>query len=449
MAALASLLKRSPKGYLLVDSGDFLTGTPEVDLTGGDAAVECMNAIGVQACAVGNHDFDQGRDNLARLAKLAKFPLLSANLSETATASPPAFVQPFVIRDAGGIKVAVIGLVTSKMEQLTFPENIRGLSFEREEDALRRAVREARLQGAKVVIVAAHVGLEPPGAEDREGEKFLADRVAGIQLILGGHSHSGLEEPYHDPRSGTLIVHNRSELRTVTRTTLRVWKKTGRIFSWSYKLIPLSPGRQGEDPEMKARVEAYRARIAPEMDAPIGNTVMTLDRSGPETLLGNWQTDILRWWTKADLAFQNIGGIRADLPEGLITPRRIYAMSPFQNTVVTMELTGAQVRSLLEHSVAGAPGLLQVSGLRVVYDRSKPAGSRAVEITVSGQPLDDRRTYRAATNNFLAEGGDGFRAFLEGSRVIDRGVLLRELYAQFVRRYSPVSAKLDGRISFR
>lgn len=436
MAALAALLGRSPKGYLLVDSGDFLTGTPEVDLSRGDAAIDCMNQLGVQACEIGNHDFDQGQANLRRLSELAKFPFLCANLEDDATAAPPDYVRPYMLRDIGGLRVAIIGLITADTPRETLPGNVKGLYFEPEADALRKTVREVRQAGAKVVIVASHVGFE--------GEKVLADRIVGVDLILGGHTHAGFTRPYRDPRNGTLIVHNRSELRTVTRTELLVWKRNGRILDWSYRLISLAPARQGEDPAMKAIVERYRARVAPEMDAPIGVASAPLDRKGPETTVGDWQTDILRWYTKSDIAFQNLGGIRADLPAGPVTPRRIYEMEPFPDTLVTLELTGEQVRSVLERA---APGVLQFSGLRAVYDLSPPAGGRVAEATVDGRPLDPGRGYRVALNSFLAAGGDGFDEFLEGRNRRDSGILLRDLFLQFVKKYSPVSSKIDGRIA--
>jgi len=450
-AALANYLKKFPRGYLLINSGDFLSGTPEVDLSKGDAAIDCMNALGYNASALGNHDFDFGKENVERMSRMAKFTFIAANVFDAQKGELVPCVEPFIEKDVDGVKVAVIGLTTSKMASLTKQKNVDGLYFQRETDALRRMMLLMKERGVQVVIVAAHVGFEPKDAPlNVEGEKFLASAVPGIHLILGGHTHAGFEKAYQSGAGKTIIVHNQSEFRTVTKTVLRVWKKSGKLFSYSYELVPLDVGKYGEDTEVKRIVKAYQKKISDELDIVIGNSKMLLDRKGYETLLGNWQTDILRWYSRSDVAFQNEGAMRADIPEGLLTFRNFYLVSPFEDDIVTMDLTGRQIKDILEYSVSGAPGMMQFSGLKVIYNLERPKNKKVVEVTVVDKTkesiLDLRKTYKVGTNDFLGEGGDGFVWFREGKNVKDTGVPFRKLEIEFVKKFSPISTKLDGRI---
>lgn len=446
-AALANLLKKDARGYLLIDSGDFFQGTPEGDLTKGDASIECMNALGYTASTLGNHEYDQGKQNVMRLASIAKFPLLCANLYDEKTYKRISGIPPYLIKEIDGVRVAVVGLISSQMKNLSFPKNISGLYFERETDAMQKLMDELKSEGVQVVIVAAHVGIETKESPANfEGEKYLAANVPGIHIILGGHTHFGLERAYQDEKNKTLIVHNQSGLKTVTRTILRVWKKSGKLFCYSHKLVPLQVAKYGEDPELKKIVDSYRKKVGEKLDIVIGKSKMALDNKGIETLLGNWQTDMIRSLTKSDLAFQNVGGIRADLPEGPLTLRHLYLLSPFDNTIVTMRLTGAQIKGILEQSVSGPQGILQVSGVKMSFDKSKPKGEMVSEVTVNGEPLDPKKNYKVATNNFVAAGGDGFVTFKDGKNIEDTRMTLRDLEVEFIKKHSPISSKIEGRI---
>lgn len=446
-ATLSNYLKKSERGYLLIDSGDFFQGTPEGDLTRGDAPIECMNALGYTASAIGNHEYDQGKENVMRLLRIAKFPFLCANLYEGKTHKRVSGIPPYLIKEIDGVRVAIVGLISSQMKNLTFPKNIAGLYFERESDAMKKVMDELKSQGVQVIIVAAHVGIETKDSPPNfEGEKFLAVNVLGIHLILGGHTHFGLEKAYQDEKNKTLIVHNQSGLKTVTRTMLRVWKKSGELFCYSSKLVPLKVEKYGEDSEVKKIVESYQKKVGEKLDVVIGESKMLLDNKGLETLLGNWQTDLIRQLTRSDLAFQNVGGIRADLPEGTLTLRHVYLLSPFDNTLVTMNLTGQQIKQILEQSVSGPQGILQISGLKMTFDKSKPKGEMVKEVTVNGKPLDLKENYKVATNNFVAAGGDGFVTFKDGKNIKDTMMTLRDLEVEFIKKHSPISSKIEGRI---
>lgn len=444
-AALAGFLKEYPRGYLLIDSGDFFQGTPEGDLTGGEASVACMNALGYHAAALGNHEFDLGQKNLWRLSRIAKFPFIAANVFETGTGKLVPYVRPYVMKDIDGVKVAVVGLTTSRTRELTMAGNVRGLDFRNETETLRGLVKELEDQGVKVIIVASHVGFESDSSF--RGEKDLARDVPQVHLILGGHSHDDFTHLYQDEETGTFVAYNPPGLRTVTKVVLRVWRNSGKIFHSSYDRISLDVGHTGEDPGLKALVDSYREKVAKELDREIGSSRMVLNRKGTETLLGNWQTDVVRRFAGSDVAFQNIKGSRADLPKGPVTLRDIYLISPFNNTIVTMDLSGSQIKEVLERSVSGPQGFLQVSGLKMIYDGSKAKGQRVVRIEIGGNAIDPDGIYRVATNDFLAQGGDGFTAFTRGRNVKNTMASLRDVETEFVRKHSPISARIEGRIT--
>lgn len=445
-AALSNYLHKFPRGYLLIDSGDFFQGTPEGDFSHGDAALECMNALGYTALALGNHDYDQGQINIERLSHIAKFPFLAANIYDEESGGRISCALPYIVKEIDDVKVGIVGLITSKMNEVSLPKNIHGLRFQREADALKLIVDELKQQGVKVIVVAAHVGFETKDSpSDFEGEKYLAFHVPGIHLILGGHTHFKLTEAYQDEKNKTLIVHNQSTLKTVTQTVLRVRREDGKLVSYAYKNVPLDVEKFGEDAEIKKIVDKYWEKIGKEMDVVIGESKMAMSRKGTESLLGNWMCDVIRDYGRTDFAFQNIGGIRADLPQGPLTSRDLYLVSPFENTIVMMELSGQQIKETLEHSASGS-GVLQVSGLKMSYDKSRPSGSRVREISVHGQPIEMKKMYTVATNNFLALGGDGFVTFKNGRNMRDTGVPLRNVITDFVKRHSPIASKLDGRI---
>ena len=197
----------------------------------------------------------------------------------------------------------------------------------------------------------------------------------------------------------------------------------------------------------------YTEDITEEMAKVIGSSRGFLpiwlkedERKNGELALGNWQTDVMREWAEANFAFQNIGGIRASIPEGKVTLRNIWELSPFGNTLVTMDLTGKQIKEILENSVSGRFGRMQVSGLRVIFSSEKPKGNRIMNIIVDGGEIDEEKTYKVVTNNFLAKGGDNYETFKEGENIEDTGILLRDVEIDYIKKNSPISAKIEKRI---
>jgi len=441
---LAKMIEReraaNPDGTILLSAGDMFQGTPVSNLFHGKPVIEIMNYLHYDAMALGNHEFDWGQDVLQSIISSASFPVVSANVFKRGGRHIPG-VKSYVILKRKGVRIAVIGITTPDTYYTSKPGNLTGLTFVHPEKVLPSIIRRVRAQGASIVVALTHDGLDA----DRE----LARKVSGIDIIVGGHSHTAIMDPVIE--SGTVIVQAGSNgiyLGVLNITFDRAKKK---ILSYTRKneLRLVSPASGAQlDPNVAHIVDKYETQIKTEFSKVIGTAAadLTRDRAG-ESCLGDIITDAMREASGAGIAFQNAGGIRADIPRGPITMEAVFTTLPFEDDMVTMNLTGEQIRELLEKSVLSEK-MLQVSGMRIVYDLSKPVGAKVASVELAGKPMEPRETYRIVTNDFLASGGDQFNIFKQG-RNISVGPPLRDAVADYIRKNSPINVQARNRIIFR
>lgn len=448
-AALAALLRKDTGPKLLLDGGDWFQGTPEGTLTQGRAVVDAMNRVGYDAVVVGNHDFDIGQDRLRELIRMSSAAVLGANIYEAGTGARADYLRPFVLKDFGPARVGIFGLLSRNTPRLSFARNIRGLSFRREVDEARDMVRELRRRGATVIIAVTHMGFERGKGEPFVGDQTLAARVPGIDLIVGGHTHTFLDAPYRDRRNKTLVVQAGTGLSRVGEAVLELDPQTGRVLGSRWRARDLWLDETGEAQDLLALVQRYESEVGPALDVVVGTAAESLTRDRfAESTAGDWMTDCTREWAGTDLAFQNSGGIRADVPAGPVTLRRLFEIMPFDNAVVTMTLTGRQVRALLEQGVSGGAGLLQVSGLRFFYRGGAGPGGRVEEIWIGDRPAVSTAGYTAAAADFIVEGGDGYGVFAQAAGKRSTETLLRDVLGWCARR-GPLRAAPRDRIMKR
>ena len=431
---------------VLVDGGDFYAGTPEGNMTRGRLVVEMMNVARFDLACVGNHEFDDGPENLSFLAGIAKFPFLAANLREKANGARPSWVREFVILDFGGVKGAFAGVLTT--ETAIISSGATAYEFEDETEALRRAAANARKEGALFCVALTHMGFD----RDQEvSDRFPAD----VALVVGAHSHTPLKRGWRNPRTGLLVVQTGCYALQLGRVDLEIDRATGKVLSAEARLVPLTGEDAPEAQDVKAALDKGAAGIRREMDVVLGESVHEVERSGgrfsgASSPLGNWIADLIREAGNAEIGFQNRGGVRDVLPAGPVTMRDLFEICPFGNTVVAMDLMGKDLLALWETSLReGDRFLLEVSGMEVEYDPDREAGSRVLRVRVGGKPLDPAASYRVATNSFLADGGDGHPAFPRGTNRKDTGVYLRELLSRAVREKSPLKVEYRNRIKKR
>ncbi len=422
---------------LVLIAGDVLQGTPLATVFRGEVDFVALNAIGIDAMCMGNHEFDFGMPNLHRLIEMAEFPLLSANIRRRADGTRvfPG-TQRFTVGDE---MVVVIGLTTPETRITTKPSNVANLIFEDPAEVANTLARRITHSQDRVIVALTHLGYE----EDLK----LAEAVPGLDVVVGGHSHTKVDEP--TSAGNAIVVQAGSEGRWLGRLDLTI--ENGEVRGYEYRLIPMDASLP-EEPEVAAIVGRYAAQLDEAMTKVVGYAEVPLDgerehvRSG-ETNLGNAITDAMRLVSGAPIALHNGGGIRAAIDQGDITLAEILQVLPFGNEVATVELTGAQLREILQRSVSEPRphgGFLQVSGLTLAVENDGIA-----EVTVGDAPLDDAKTYLVTTNAFLMEGGDGYETFTEGRNQYYVGTKLDTAFVQYLGEMGTIAPEVEGRIVFR
>lgn len=442
---------RAERPTLLLAAGDMIQGHTWANLSRGAAVIETMNAMGFDAMALGNHELDFGQDVLAQRAREARFPFLAANVAGLAA------TRPYAVLNAGSVRVAVVGLLTPDTAHTTHPKNVVGLDFGDPGESVRRLLPELRRR-ADVVVVLAHLG---HGAERR-----LAQEVEGIDVVLGGHSHTRVTEP--PMVGGTLVAQAWEHGKALGVVDLTV--DQGRVIRAEGRLVDIRPDGAAQ-PQVEAIVKRWDDRVEATLGTRVGEAGVDLDGRNArvaETNLGNLVADIVRRTAGAEAALINGGTLRGSIPRGPVKARDIYSVLPFDNYVVAVRMHGRQLRAALEHGVAAVERrdgrFPQVSGISFSYDPKAPAGSRIRQVQVGESALDPERSYVVATHDFLAAGGDGYGAFAEAIRArgdfdstggafkgsaltfSDPGRWLRDLVIEHWQKLGSATPALENRI---
>lgn len=444
-AYLAEMIKaeraKNPGGVILLSAGDMFQGTPVSNLYNGRPVLDFMNMVGFDAMVLGNHEFDWGRDVLGGFIGAGRFPVIAANITDTAGRFMPG-VRPYVIVERRGCKFAIIGLTTPDVVYMANGKYLKDLTFSRPEGVLPGIINEVKKKGAHIVILLTHLGFD--------ADKRLAASIDGIDLIIGGHSHTAVTEAVRVGR--TLIAqagYNGLYLGVVDLKT-RKDEQTGRValLEGRGRLKVVSAGPDAPfDAAIAFMADGYGEKIKARFQEVVGESAVDLTRrESGESSMGGVITDAMREAAGAEVAFQNTGGIRADIPKGKITMEDVYTVLPFDNLLVTMDMKGKDLLELFETGTGTGRGILQVSGVRIVFNLKNPEGKRVVRADVGGTPVDPSRTYRVVTNDFLAAGGDRFPAFAKGTNV-SQGEELRDAFLRYLKSHSPLNSPTGGRIT--
>lgn len=443
VAAYVEELRKDPEAnLLLLSAGDMVHGTNIVNLFSGIPMIEAMNEMGFAAIALGNHEFNYGQEPLKALEAAASFPFLAANVVHAD--SGEAFVQESFITEIDGVKIGIFGLSPLETPIVTHPKNVIGLKFADPIETARAIVPRLRAE-ADIVLCLSHLGY----AADLD----LATAVPGIDIIVGGHSHTEIPVP---ELAGESILVQAGEWAKYLGV-LEIEVVDGKIESYSGELVAMDAAVPDSAPDsaIEAIIGKYNQALEEKMAVVVGHTEVALDgerahvRTGT-TNLANLITDAMRGASGADIVITNGGGIRASIPAGDITMGSIYTVLPFDNSLVVIELSGKDLLAALEHGIGNYPSqagsFAQVSGLTFTFDPSKPAGSRILEVLVAGEPLEADRLYAVATNDFMAAGGDGYVWFAEANILFDSGEMLRDVVAGYLSEQESVEASSEIRI---
>jgi 2',3'-cyclic-nucleotide 2'-phosphodiesterase (5'-nucleotidase family) len=423
---------------LVLVAGDILQGTPISTVFKGDPDIRCLNAMGVDAMTVGNHEFDFGFDNFLKLKEKAAFPFLSANIivkESGALLCQPMFEVPL----KGNVSLTIIGMTTQELLSTTQAENVSSLDVLDSLSAVTRVYPEAHRRGP--VVLLSHSRQET----DRKLARALPDLVA----IIGGHDQI-LMSPY-GIEGGVPILQAFEKGRYLGRLDLSIDPATRRAKLMDASYIKVTADI-ASDPEIDAIVSDYTARLGHQFKEVIAHCETFLDGEREhiryqETNLGNFITDIMRSHTGAGIAMVNAGALRASIKAGPVTVEDVFRAMPYGNELVRLELTGAELKQVLHRSVRGNRGdedggFLHVAG--ITFDvRGKTVEN--IRVGAEGRPLEPASTYAVVVPDFLASGGDGHVVFKDKPH-IKTGLPLRELIIDTIRQQKVVSAKTEGRI---
>ena len=450
LAELGTLLEHeraaAPGPVFTTLGGDLISPSLASSVTRGAHMIGIFNALGTDIAVLGNHEFDFGREVAAARIGESRFPWLATNVLEP-DGRPFGGGVASVMREAAGLKIGFIGVLTRTTAELA-PG--LGLNFTDEMRALREGAAELRRQGADIVVALTHLDL----AQDRE-----AAGIEGINLILGGHDH----EPAALISNGVLLLKSGSDAHWLGVVELGVERtdRGARIRTIGWRMVPNyrtppSPRIAPLVAEVEAHLDRALGQPLARLAAPLDSRVTTVRTR--EAAIGNLVADALRAHLRADVALINGGGLRGnrEYPEGhLFTRRDLLGEMPFGNSVVALEVTGAELEAVLEHALAevedGAGRFPQVSGVTLAYDPRAPAGRRLREVRVGGRPLERAHRYRLATTDYLHRGGDGFEMLKAARVVVDAsgGPLLVNVAAEAILAAGSIHAGVEGRIVAR
>ncbi len=418
-ARLAAVARRV-KPDLMLDAGGMFSGSLISDTFLGAPVIDVMNAIGYDAAAVGSNEFSFGINALAARAREANFPLLSANAT-----SPIDEIQVAAIFNAQDVRIAVIGLTSEELSRTGHPQNVKYVDVADTVSTLQSVLPRVRDRADCIILL---TNLTP--AE----EQRLARAFPEIRLIIGAHEDGELPV-----RIGQTTIVSAGKFGKYAGR-LELTFIDSKLKGIESRLIPLETAEP--DPSIVKILEPFEAKLNETLKQVLGQAAGDLSRStAQESHIGNLVADAVRAKTGTAIALINAANVQAGIRKGPITSGTLLEVLPFENTLVTMRLSGAQIKRILGRTV------MSLSGVRVKLDASKPEGKRLVSARLEdGTPLRDKDLYTVTTNDFLLMGGDGFTEFAGGMDVEDTGILMRDALAEHIARLGTVAPRLDGRI---
>jgi 2',3'-cyclic-nucleotide 2'-phosphodiesterase (5'-nucleotidase family) len=465
---LAAYLKQreatNPENTLKVHAGDAVgASSPVSALLQDEPTINFLNKTGFDVGTVGNHEFDEGVPEMLRLInggshpetvekygefEGADFPYIAANVIDEKTNKP--VLNPYVIKKVGGVQIGFIGVALSDTPSVVMPSGVEGVEFTDERQAINKYAAVLKAKGVKSIVVLAH----NPANSNADGSNAsgeLVDIAKGVDdevdVLFGGHNHA-LTNATVDNK---LLVQSYSNSTAFSDVDLTINPLTKDIVQKKAEIVTTYRDKITPDVQIKKLVDKYTADVAPILNEKIGTTPSPISKqqnADGESVMGNMIADSMKAQTGTDFAFMNPGGIRADIDAGEILWKEAFTVQPFGNDLVKMELTGDQVKSLFNDQWATSSAkILQISGLKVKYDDSKPAGEKVVEITLpDGTPIDPAKTYTVTVNSFMASGGDGYTTLKDGkNKVVD--IVDIDALVKYIKSKGEVNPSINGRIT--
>jgi 2',3'-cyclic-nucleotide 2'-phosphodiesterase (5'-nucleotidase family) len=427
-------LRHCKSATLLLDAGDVMTGNPITEYTyggaEGGALFEMMNRIGYELWAPGNHDFDISAANLRKLTTIAKFPTISANILDTLNQFP-VNNKEYSIIEKNGLQIGIIGIMSDDFYNLVNQNSGAGIKILPAMETLQRLAALLHPQ-TDLLIALTHQGVDE--------DSILAMNVKGLDVIVGGHSHTRLNHPKRV--NGVLIVQTGSNCENLGVLDLKVEKH--HVVSYDGRLIPLWYDAARPKTLLSSFIDSIKLVIDQDYSKVIATLKTDWSRGRGESGIGNFIADAQREAAGADVGFMNSSGIRKDLAAGPITKRDIFEILPFRNILVTFELNGKQIRSMIEFSLTEHTGV-QTSGIQCEWRKTFDGKIEFTSFLVNGKTLDENKTYLGAASDYIM--GESEKYF--GLKPLKLTVLNQTVFSAIemkVRATKEISSAIEHRL---
>ena len=451
LATLIRDVRESEDISFLVDAGDIFTGALSKK-SEGKLPFDLYSAMNYDTLTLGNHEFEYGWERLVETIPRANFPVLNANIVHQD--SGELIAQPYTILNRNGVKVGVIGVMGIDAFYNTMASFHRtGLTIKDPTETAQYWADIIRDE-VNIIVVLTHQNRTAPMQTNKESDPSvqrgfdedyaMAGNLKGVDVIFGGHSDNGLQEPVIHPDTGTVIGLTFGQGMHLGYTKFKVNLNEHDVTFLEGYLIPVDSEVFPADQKTEKLIKQYR-KLYPELSEIIATIKQPSMRLyNKESTIGNLLTDITRDAAGSDISFLNSGAIRADLNAGNVTLEQLLNVYPFPDNLTVIELSGKQIKELIEYSLTLPYGIGQISGLEIQYNSNKPAMQRLLSLKINGRDIVDSNKYTVSTSGYLAKGGDGYTVFTEGKLINEEQSFPDALYRGF-KAMGEIKLPLIGR----
>ncbi len=445
--ALKTEKAKNPEGTIIVSAGDNYQGSAMSNILYGEPVSAVFKEMGIELSAVGNHEFDWGIDRVTKWAEDGGFTFVCTNVYDIRTNEPVDWAEPFAIIEKMGIKVGFIGLATPETAYKAHKARVANYEFRDPVEVITEWVPKVKDAGADIIIALTHLGSFQDKEGNITGEAADLCAVDGVDAVISGHTHMSVSGLVNSKPLVQAYKYGRS------------FAKLTFIFDENNRLVSAEPfldhlyaraDTLKDDANMIVIYEKYNEEFGPVLGKVLGKTTVDLDHdryAGP-SLLGEWVCEIMKDKVGVQIAMTNGGGLRTDVPVGEITAGKLYEVMPFDNTLYTMKLSGADVKANIEHGIMNEDiGWIQISGVRVTYNPGAEAGNRITSMVLEdGTPVEMDKYYTVVTNDFMFTGGDKYN-FENSKDGLDTFIPIRDAMVEVVEKAGVISPKKQNWLS--
>lgn len=443
--------KRNPQGTVILDAGDILVAAPIINLTNGEPVMEIVNLFDYDAMTLGNHEFDQGREMMAKILPMASFPLLCANIQESATGQLLPYVSPYIFIERKSVKIGILGVTTNYTPYMVKAESFQGFQMLDVVETCNRLIPQMKKEGADIIVVLGHL----PGNINEEGlysgELFeVAKQVSGIDILFGGHNLGDIAVKVNN----TIVSKTGFSAKSIGHIQIMFDKETRKIECLNNEIIPVLTGKLETDfnPEIVKIVDAVLAPYVDFLDEVIGEAeddlIVNFDE---ECALGNFFTDCMKEKCGAQIGLMNSTSTFGYIPKGPITSEMIMWVMCFNDNLYKGWMTGKQIEDMLELTYEkkhlSLNRILQVSGLQIVLDTGKEKSEKIVSLKLEDDtPIMEDQLYLVATSAYIASGGNDYLAITDLTEWEKTDYMAHDVFIEKLKIRKRLNSALQGRI---